>query len=130
MQRRCDGEPSPNVVIVTDDNVARLHLAPFVERLKARGVMLCEPIVLTSGAEHKHFSAVGRVLAELVAAECDRHSVVVGLGGGVVTDVAGFAASIFMRGVRWLAVPTTLLGMVDAAIGGKTGDMPQARPGR
>ena len=116
------------VALVTDDNVARLHLDAFVAQLSARGIAVAASIVLPSGEEEKHFAAVERVLTELVAAECDRHSVVIGLGGGVVTDITGFAASIFMRGVRWLAVPTTLLGMVDAAIGGKTGvNLPLAK---
>jgi 3-dehydroquinate synthetase len=64
---------------------------------------------------------VQTIVRDLLARGADRRSVLVALGGGIVTDVGGFAASIFMRGIRWIAVPTTTLAMVDAAIGGKTG---------
>ncbi|MBL8743565.1 MAG: 3-dehydroquinate synthase [Myxococcales bacterium] len=116
------------VAIVTDDNVARLHLDRFVADLATEGVTVSAAIPLAHGEDRKTLSAIEIVLAELAKAECDRHSVVIGLGGGVVTDMAGLAASLFMRGVRWVAVPTTVLGMVDAAIGGKTGvNLPQAK---
>jgi len=109
------------IAIVTDQDVAPLHLERFVAGLAAAGFAAHEIVVLEVGEPHKTLAAVERVTAALAHAECDRHSVVIGLGGGVVTDVAGFAASIFARGIPWVAVPTSLLGMVDAAIGGKTG---------
>lgn len=77
--------------------------------------------VLESGEEHKTIASVGRVWSVLAAAGIDRGGYVVAVGGGTVTDVAGFAAATWMRGIRWIAVPTTLVGMCDAALGGKTG---------
>lgn len=80
------------------------------------------------GEPHKTLDTAGSILALLAKARLDRGAVVVAVGGGVVTDLAGFVASVYLRGVRWVAVPTTLLGMVDAAIGGKTGvDLPAGK---
>lgn len=104
------------VFIVTDETVARLHLEPFSVALPAARV-----ITLPPGEAQKNADAVLSIAREMVAGGGDRGALVVALGGGVVTDLAGFAASIFARGVRWIAVPTTVVGMVDAATGGKTG---------
>jgi len=76
--------------------------------------------VVGPGEAAKRFGELERILAELVDAGIDRNGVVIGLGGGATTDLAGLAAALVARGVRWVAVPTTLLAMVDAALGGKT----------
>ena len=69
----------------------------------------------------KNFKNVDLILNELTKKKCTRNSLIIGCGGGVTTDIAGFVASIYMRGINHVFIPTTLLGMVDAAIGGKTG---------
>jgi 3-dehydroquinate synthase len=78
-------------------------------------------INVPAGEESKSFQTVERVLSQLKDQGADRHSLLLNLGGGVVTDLGGFVASIYMRGIRFINIPTSLLGMVDAAIGGKTG---------
>lgn len=97
----------------------------FGDRVRAalahRGVAVAGELVLPPGEEHKRLSSVERGLEVLAAGGADRRSMVVAIGGGVTSDLAGFTAAIFVRGLRWIAVPTTLLSMVDASIGGKTG---------
>lgn len=101
--------------VVTDSNVGPLYGAQIAERLRAP----C--LELLAGEEHKQWPAVERVLRWLVSHEAERQGVLVAVGGGVITDVVGFAAAVMLRGIPWVAVPTTLVAMVDAAIGGKTG---------
>jgi shikimate kinase/3-dehydroquinate synthase len=108
-----------SIVLVTDSNVAPLWAAP-AEAALAR-VARTARVVLPAGEAHKRLGTVEAALAEMLAAGADRRSVVVSLGGGVASDMAGFAAAVFLRGVRWVCAPTTLLAMVDASIGGKTG---------
>jgi shikimate kinase/3-dehydroquinate synthase len=106
-------------IIVTDENVAKYHLEKF------QGA---NSIILPAGEEHKNLDTVSHLWNVFLENGLDRKSTVVALGGGVVSDVAGFAASTYMRGIDWIAVPTTLLAMVDAALGGKTGfDLPQGK---
>jgi shikimate kinase/3-dehydroquinate synthase len=84
--------------------------------------------VLRPGEEHKHTASLESIWNAALAAGADRKSRFVALGGGVVSDVAGFAAATFMRGVSWVCVPTTVLAMVDASVGGKTAiDLPGAK---
>lgn len=105
---------------VTDSNVITLKAArDFFDSLRVRGTI--DVFVIPAGEEHKTIDTVLAIVQKALDAGMNRKSVFVGVGGGVVTDLTGFAASIFMRGAAWEAVPTTLLGMVDAAIGGKTG---------
>src|SRR5262249_46326808 len=78
-------------------------------------------LVMPDGEEHKRFSTVESLAGQLLSAGADRSSVVVAFGGGVVNDVGGFLAAIYMRGIDVVQIPTTLLAQVDAAIGGKTG---------
>jgi len=104
-------------VLVTDTNVndktsfLKDHLKPSAEQL----------VVLKPGETEKKWSSIDQILTTCFEAGLDRGSVIVAVGGGVIGDMAGFAASIFMRGIPFIQVPTTLLGMVDASIGGKTG---------
>lgn len=105
------------MLIVTDANVAPLHLAAVRRRLAgARS----EALVLDPGERAKSPEGFMRVIDALAAGRFHRDALVVALGGGVVGDLAGFAAACYQRGVDWLAVPTTLLAQVDAALGGKT----------
>lgn len=78
-------------------------------------------IALTSGERSKHINNIEKIWKEMLTARCDRKSLVINVGGGVILDMGGFAASTFMRGVDFLHIPTTLLSQVDASIGGKTG---------
>ncbi len=100
------------VIFITDDHIFEKH------RLKFQGR---DTIVLPAGENHKHQETINTIIDQLITLQADRKSYVVGVGGGVVTDMAGFAASIYMRGVRFGFVPTSVLAMVDASIGGKNG---------
>jgi shikimate kinase/3-dehydroquinate synthase len=107
-------------LLVTDANVSMAHGATAHRALGPLGVPIAE-VVLEPGERQKHAGTVETIWRAALAAGADRKSVFVGLGGGVVTDITGFAAATFMRGVGWIGVPTTLLAMVDASVGGKTG---------
>ena len=101
-----------NAVIITDDNVYKLH------KDKMQGFRL---IIIAAGENNKKQVTADRIIQELLEMEVDKHTLLIGIGGGVVTDIAGYVAGIFKRGTRLALVPTTILGMVDAAIGGKNG---------
>ncbi|EYF03398.1 3-dehydroquinate synthase [Chondromyces apiculatus] len=116
------------VLVVTDETVDRLWGTPLREALAAAGLPPRATVTLPPGEEHKHLGSVERALAAMIEAGADRDAVVVAHGGGVVTDLGGFAAATLLRGVRWVAAPTTLLAMVDASVGGKTGvDLGEAK---
>jgi 3-dehydroquinate synthetase len=103
--------PAHSTVLVTDRNVAPLVPGTLADIPRH---------VLEPGEAHKDWAALGRLLEALDAAGLDRDGHVLAVGGGVVTDLAGLAASLHRRGVLWTAVPTSLIGQVDAALGGKT----------
>ncbi len=105
-------------LLVTDDVVEPLHAGPVLARLQSLGST--NSVVLPAGEQHKAVPSLERIWHAATAHGIDRRSIVVALGGGVVTDVAGFAAATWMRGISWVAIPTTLLAMVDASTGGKT----------
>ena len=107
--------------VVTDTNVAALTSNEIPLALGSRGVRVGATVALPPGEQHKHLGAIDHALTAMVTQGADRDAVVVAHGGGVVTDVGGFTAATLLRGVRWIACPTTLLGMVDASVGGKTG---------
>ena len=87
-----------------------------------------QPVVIPAGEQHKTLATVNRLWESFLQAGLERSSTVIALGGGVVGDLAGFAAAVYLRGVRWVALPTSLLSMVDASLGGKTGcDLPQGK---
>jgi 3-dehydroquinate synthase len=108
------------VGIVTDRHVARHYLKPTVESLKQAGFDPV-PIVLAPGERTKTLTTVGRILDDLARHRFERRSLLVALGGGVIGDLAGFAASIYQRGIPYVQVPTTLVAQVDSSVGGKTG---------
>lgn len=110
----------PECVIVTDHNVAPLHLAPLQEGLKAAGIA-SQAIILEPGEASKSFATLEILCAQLLEANVERGDTVIALGGGVIGDLTGFAASILRRGVDFIQVPTTLLAQVDSSVGGKTG---------
>lgn len=102
--------------MLTDETTLRL-CAPVVQSIADRAGMIAIP----AGDTHKGLEAVAHVWGELQRMGATRHSLMVNLGGGMVTDLGGFAASTFKRGIRFINIPTTLLSMVDASVGGKTG---------
>ena len=104
--------PKGRVVIITDENVQRLYGHRFPE---------AEVIAIGCGEKHKTLETLALVYDRLIAAEADRSSFILGIGGGIVGDVTGFAASTYMRGLRFGFVASTLLAQVDATVGGKNG---------
>src|SRR5512144_1157671 len=108
-----------SILVVTNDVVLPLYAARAETAL--RGVARTAMVRLPDGEQTKRWDSVARVLDALVEHGADRKSVVVALGGGVIGELAGFAASIYMRGIRVVQVPTTLLAQVDSSVGGKTG---------
>ncbi len=113
--------------IVTDENVARHHLAALEAALKQQGLH-AGTIVLKPGEATKCFAQLAPLCERLLEFGIERGDLVVALGGGVIGDLAGFAAAILRRGVRFVQIPTTLLAQVDSSVGGKTGiDTPQGK---
>ena len=105
--------------LVTNEVVAPLHAAPVEAALRAAGAKVLR-IVLPDGEAHKDWQTLDRIFAALLEAQADRRTVLVAVGGGVVGDMAGFAAATYQRGCSHLQVPTTLLAQVDSSVGGKT----------
>ena len=113
------GNLSYGNLVVTDENVAKHHL---------KKINVEKSIIISAGEEHKNLETVSRLWKSFLENGLDRKSTVIALGGGVIGDLTGFAASTYMRGIDWIAVPTTLLAMVDASMGGKTGfDLPEGK---
>ncbi|MCU0484805.1 MAG: 3-dehydroquinate synthase [Anaerolineales bacterium] len=115
------------VAVVADETVARLYGDQVLEALSEAhcGAHL---VTFPPGEASKTLDTISYLWQDFLSHRMERSSTVVALGGGVTTDLAGFAASTYLRGIHWIAVPTTLLGMADAAIGGKTGfDLPQGK---
>jgi 3-dehydroquinate synthase len=101
-----------NSIIITDENVFNCHQKRFKN---------WDVIVLKPGEEFKVQSTADSVIEQLIGMEADRKTTLIGVGGGVVTDITGYVASIYMRGIKFGFIPTTLLSLVDASIGGKNG---------
>lgn len=113
--------------VVTDENVARHHLPALEASLAAVG-RHAGTIVMPPGEATKCFAELGRLSEALLALKLERGDVIIALGGGVIGDLAGFAASILRRGVRFVQIPTSLLAQVDSSVGGKTGiNTPQGK---
>jgi 3-dehydroquinate synthase len=110
----------PRVAVLTDERVAGLHLAALEAGLAGAGIA-CSALALPAGEATKGWAGLERAVEWLIAEKVERRDVVVALGGGVIGDLAGFAAAILRRGVRFVQVPTTLLAQVDSSVGGKTG---------
>ena len=104
---------------MTNTTVARLYLAKLDRQLSARGgIAEC---ILPDGEQHKTLQTAGWVFDALVGKKMNRDATVLALGGGVVGDIAGFAAACYQRGIGYVQMPTTLLAQVDSSVGGKTG---------
>ncbi|TVR81595.1 MAG: 3-dehydroquinate synthase [Rhodospirillales bacterium] len=112
--------PTSRVVVVTDETVAPLYLAVVQGSLDEAGVAH-QSVVLPTGERTKDFAHLEHLCERILVGGIERSSTVLALGGGVVGDIAGFAAGILLRGLGYVQVPTTLLAQVDSAVGGKTG---------
>jgi len=105
------------VFVVTDQSINKLFLKKVLSKLPVNS----EYIVLPSGEKEKNIESIETIWKVMLSSGCDRKSLVINLGGGVISDLGGFAATTFMRGVPFLNIPTTLLSQVDASVGGKNG---------
>ena len=110
---------SGEVVVISDERVAGTHAQPLIDALASDGITARRHLV-PAGEAAKELSVLAGIYDALAAAGVDRQGALIALGGGTVGDVAGFAAATWMRGIRYLQLPTTLLAMVDSSIGGKT----------
>ncbi len=104
--------PKEKTILITDENLFAAQAGVFEG---------WQTIVIKAGEQYKQQAAVDNIIQQLIEKEADRNSFIIGVGGGVVTDISGYAASVYMRGLRFGFVPTSILAMVDAAIGGKNG---------
>ena len=114
-------------LLITDRTVDRLYLKAALESLKSAGIN-CEKFVFEDGEEHKSLKTVGDILSFAAQLNLNRSDIFIALGGGIVGDVTGFAASAYLRGIRFVQIPTTLLAAVDSSVGGKTGvNLPEGK---
>lgn len=112
--------PQAKCTIVTDETVASFHLKSLEASLASAGISF-KAVVLPAGEATKSFDKLSYLLDELLSHEIERGDLVIAFGGGVIGDLAGFAASILRRGVDFVQIPTSLLAQVDSSVGGKTG---------
>ncbi|MDY8107834.1 3-dehydroquinate synthase [Fulvimarina sp. 2208YS6-2-32] len=119
--------PGARAAIVTDENVARLHLERLTLSLDAAGVEH-RAIVLPAGETTKSYAGLTRVVEAIIEGRFERGDAVLAFGGGVIGDLAGFASAVVRRGMRFVQMPTSLLAQVDSSVGGKTGiNSPQGK---
>ena len=111
---------APLAAVVSNETVAPLYLPGLAGALRAAGVQVTE-IVLPDGEQFKNWQTLNRIYDALLENRCERATTIIALGGGVIGDLAGFAAATYQRGVPFIQVPTTLLAQVDSSVGGKTG---------
>ncbi|MBN8702137.1 MAG: 3-dehydroquinate synthase [Bacteroidetes bacterium] len=111
--------PVKKIIFLTDDNVFRCCLKPILN--SSSTLSKAQVLTIKSGEKHKSINTVNRLWHSLLKLKADRNTVLVNIGGGVVTDLGGFVAATYKRGIRFINIPTTLLSMVDASVGGKVG---------
>jgi 3-dehydroquinate synthase len=117
----------PRVFVLTDSRVRRLHGERLAQQLRRAGKRVVW-LVVPPGERSKSLDTVGRLLDRLARADCDRRALLLCFGGGVISDLGGLLASLYMRGIVYANVPTTLVGQLDASVGGKVAvNMPQAK---
>jgi 3-dehydroquinate synthase len=112
--------PKGRVIVVADRVLAATHLPALLGSLRAKGLAVAD-LLIDATEEHKTFNDLQNIIDLLLEKKIDRKTLIVAVGGGVIGDLVGFAASIILRGVRFVQVPTTLLAQVDSSVGGKTG---------
>lgn len=108
------------VAVVSNTTVAPLYLPTIANALKNAGVDVIE-IILPDGESYKNAETLGTIYDALLANRCERNTTIIALGGGVIGDLAGYAAATYLRGIPFIQIPTTLLSQVDSSVGGKTG---------
>ena len=111
--------PQKKAVIITNETIAPLYLAPLQAALEAAGVAVT-PVILPDGEAYKTWETLNLIFDALLEARCERSTTLFALGGGVVGDMVGFAAACYQRGMPFIQIPTTLLSQVDSSVGGKT----------
>ena len=111
--------PQNKIAIVTNTTLAPLYLGPLRRALETRGVSVLT-VLLPDGEAYKNWETLNKIFDALIESRCERKTTLLALGGGVIGDLAGFAAAAYQRGVPYIQVPTTLLAQVDSAVGGKT----------
>ena len=109
-----------NIAVVTDSNVEKLYLKTIKDSLEHEGYKVFVKVI-KAGEENKNFNSYLDIIEFLASSHLTRQDAVLSLGGGVISDMAGFASSTYLRGIKHVIVPTTLLSIIDASIGGKTG---------
>jgi 3-dehydroquinate synthase len=107
------------IIIITDDNIAKLHLNNFEQEI-IKSKLPIKKIILKNGENSKNFTNLEKITEEALNFPIDRKSLIIAFGGGVIGDISGFSASILLRGIDFIQVPTTLLAMTDSSVGGKT----------
>lgn len=112
--------PNSKFFIVTDENVAEIHLKKLIDTLKESGIS-CKTAIIAPGEGSKSFSVYEDLCERILAAKLDRSDAIIAFGGGVVGDIAGFVTSTLKRGINLVQIPTSLLAQVDSSVGGKTG---------
>lgn len=110
----------PRLIVITDETVASLHLARLAAALEAAGIRH-DAVILPAGEATKDFPHLADLCDRILALGIERRTLLLAFGGGVIGDIAGFAASILLRGIDFVQIPTTLLAQVDSSVGGKTG---------
>lgn len=106
------------VAIITNSKVGGLYVKDILNLIKADEIFV---VTLPDGEQYKNLSSIEQILEQLFISKLERNSTLIALGGGVISDMTGFAASIYERGIKFINIPTTLLAQVDASVGGKTG---------
>lgn len=120
--------PPGTAVLLTDSNVGPLHAPAVTRALERAGWTVADVVMVPAGEASKSLSVYERVVRELASAGLPRSGTLFALGGGVVGDLGGFAASSYMRGIDLVQLPTSLLAMVDSSVGGKVGlDLPEGK---
>ncbi|NLM18204.1 MAG: 3-dehydroquinate synthase [Candidatus Riflebacteria bacterium] len=118
---------APRTAIITNTTVSEHCLEPLMEALSAKGIA-SEPVIIPDGEEYKTFDTAQKIISFLAEKNFTKDTFIIALGGGVICDLAGFTASIYKRGLPLVLIPTSLLAMVDGAIGGKNAvNMPEAK---
>ncbi len=119
--------PSCKILVVTDSNVSKLYLDTVLCSLQEAGIV-CWSYVFPAGESNKNIDTYQGILSFLASNHFNRSDIVVALGGGVCGDMAGFAAGTYMRGIKYIQIPTTVLSMVDSSVGGKCAvDLPEGK---
>lgn len=112
--------PGIRAAVVTDENLAKLHLPSLLDALEAAGIN-ATPVIVAAGEKSKGFATLETVTNDILKARLERGDAIIALGGGVIGDLAGFVAGIVRRGMNFIQIPTSLLAQVDSSVGGKTG---------